>query len=84
MKIHGIAWTLDYLLQLDPSAQGWNFMESEAYELVDSAEKQNIADEFDHLFTRCILPPAKEILGSKTAGRGRPHMKNSQVLNYRS
>ena len=46
-----------------------NFMESEAYELVDSAEKQNIADEFDHLFTECILPPAKEILGSKTAGK---------------
>ena len=44
-------------------------MESEAYEFVDSAEKQNIADEFDHLFAECILPPAKEILGSKTAGK---------------
>ena len=44
-------------------------MERRKHEFVDSAEKQNIADEFDHLFARMHPAPAKEILGSKTAGK---------------
>ena len=45
------------------------FKESEAHRLLDSGNKQAIIDEFDKLFNKCILPPAKEILGSKTAGK---------------
>lgn len=47
------------------------FMESEAHQLLDSGTKQAIIDEFDEFFNKCILPPAKEILGSKTAGKKR-------------
>ena len=46
-----------------------NFMRNEAYDMVDSSEKQNVIDEFDKLFNNCILPPAKEILGTKIAGK---------------
>ncbi len=45
------------------------FMENEAYTLVDNSFKQAIINEFDILFTECILPPAKEILGTKIAGK---------------
>ena len=44
-------------------------MENDAHELVDCSVKQTVIDEFDKLFNSCILPPAKEILGSKTAGK---------------
>ena len=45
------------------------FMESEAIQLMDSGTKQMIIDEFDELFNQCIIPTAKEILGSKTTGK---------------
>lgn len=45
------------------------FMHCEAHQLLDSGTKQALVDEFDKLFNECILPPAKEILGSKSAGK---------------
>lgn len=45
------------------------FMESEAYNLLDLGLKQSVIDEFDNLLTECILNPTKEILGVKTTGK---------------
>lgn len=45
------------------------FMETEAFLLVDNGSRQSVVDEFDSLFNNCILKPAKEILGVKTAGK---------------
>lgn len=46
-----------------------NFIETEAYSLLDIGSKQSIVDEFDNLFNVCILKPAKEILGVKISGK---------------
>ena len=45
------------------------FMENDAHLLLDSGTKQLIIDEFDTLFTECIVKPTKEILGVKMAGK---------------
>ena len=46
-----------------------NFINSTAFTSIENHPKQGIVDDFDRNLVKCILSPAREILGVKTCGK---------------
>ena len=83
MKIHGIAWTLIILLQLDPfrktggiGRKKWSLRT--CWQRRKAEYRRWI---WPPCSPECILPQQKEILGRRRLGRAWPHMKNSTNLS---